>query len=205
MTLFSAKQDHARSNGRNIEPSLAGRVVTMTDKTILFKTMVRRLSHTLKKITHRLNPHSSFIGEQDLFQEALIQVWNRFDAGGLDDKTDSYILQGCYFHLKNYLRKNQDRPALVSMSSIMEQDGLEEVFFADDLACYDYLEGVLEIEAIESGMNEREKDVLFLSLEGMTTREIGKKLGVSHVSVVKTRNRIKENYERLSREKETSK
>jgi len=170
----------------------------MAGRAVLFKTMVKRLSYTLRRITHRLNPHSSFIGEQDLFQEALIQVWNRFSAGGLDDKTDSYILQGCYFHLKNYLRKNRDRSVLVSMSNIMEQGGSEEILFADDLACYDYLEGVLQIEAIESVMTGREKDVLSLCLEGMTTREIGKKLGVSHVSVVKTRNKIRKKYERLT-------
>jgi len=184
---------------------LQGRVETMTERTVLFEAMVGRLSRTLRRITHRLNPHSSFIGEQDLFQEALIQVWSRLEAGGLDDKTDSYILQGCYFHLKNYLRKNQDRTMLVTMSSIMDEDGMEEMLFADDLACYDYLEGALQIEAMERGMTAREKEVLFLCLEGMTTREIGKALGVSHVSVVKTRSKIKEKYEMLKGEKAISK
>jgi len=133
------------------------------DRTILFKAMVKRLSRALKRITHRLNPHSSFIGEQDLFQEALIQVWNRFSTGGLDDKTDSYILQGCYFYLKNYLRKNRDRSLLMSMASIMDQGGPEEVLFADDFACHDYLEGVLQIEAIESVMTKREGRAFSLS------------------------------------------
>ena len=114
----------------------------MTDRNSLFRTMVARLSPTLKRITHRLNPYSPFVGEEDLYQEALIQMWTRFSAGELDDKTDSYVLQGCYFHLKNYLRKNPERSALVSMSTVTEKDGWEEVLFADENACHDYLEGV---------------------------------------------------------------
>ena len=207
MRLFSSKYAHSGtplsgSERGSVEPSLSGRVVTMTDRNILFRTLVRRLSPTLKRITHRLTPDSSLIGEQDLFQEALIRMWTRFSAGELDGKTDSYILQGCYFHLRNYLRKNKERTVIVSVSSVTEEDSLEEVVLADDGACCDYLEGVLQIEAIESRMTQRENDVLLLCLEGLTTREIGKRLGVSHVSVVKTRNRIKEKYERLRKEKE---
>jgi len=207
MRLFPRKYAHSGMprSGRpgSVEPSLSGRVATVTDRNTLFRTMVRRLSPTLRRITRRLNPSSPLIGEQDLFQEALIQMWIRFTAGELDDKTDSYILQGCYFHLKNYLRKNPERTAIVSVSSIMEENGLEEIVFTDDNACGEYLEGTLQAEAMLSGMTRKEKEVLFLCLEGMTTREIGKRLGVSHVAVVKIRNRMKKKYESLRKEKGT--
>ena len=123
------------------------------------------------------------------------------ETTGLDDKTDSYMLQGCYFHLKNYIRKSQDSATLLSLNSIMEEDGphLEEILVAKDLASYDQVEGALQIEAVAgSGASQRERAVLFFSLEGMTTREIGKRLGISHVSVVKIRNKIKEKYRQLN-------
>ncbi len=166
-----------------------------------FEILVRKLSPTLRRIAGKLDCHFSFVDDQDLFQEALIHLWSRFKLGDLDDKTDSYILQGCYFHLKNYIRKTRDSAVLLSLSSIPDEDGarFEETLDAKTLASYDEVEGSLQIEAMaEGGITQREKDVLSFSLEGMTTREIGKKLGISHVSVVKIRNKIKEKYERLN-------
>jgi RNA polymerase sigma factor (sigma-70 family) len=166
-----------------------------------FENLVTRLSPTLRRITRKLNGHFSFMDDQDLFQEALIHLWSHFQSGRLDDKTDSYMLQGCYFHLKNYIRKSQDSATLLSLNSIMEEDGphLEEILVANDLASYDQVEGALQIEAMAGrGASQREKAVLFFCLEGMTMREIGKKLGISHVSVVKIRNRIKEKYQQLN-------
>lgn len=166
-----------------------------------FEALVTRLSPTLRRITRKLNGHFSFMDDQDLFQEALIHLWSHFQSGSLDDKTESYMLQGCYFHLKNYIRKSQDSATLLSLNSIMEEDGphLEEILVANDLASYDQVEGTLQIEAMAAGgVSPRERAVLFFCLEGMTMREIGKKLGISHVSVVKIRNRIKEKYQQLN-------
>ena len=166
-----------------------------------FEILVRKLSPTLRRIAGKLDCHFSFVDDQDLFQEALIHLWSRFKLGDLDDKTDSCILQGCYFHLKNYVGKTRDSAVLLSLSSIPDGDGarFEETLDAKALASYDEVEGSLQIEAMAgSGITQREKDVLSFSLEGMTTREIGKKLGISHVSVVKIRNKIKEKYERLN-------
>jgi RNA polymerase sigma factor (sigma-70 family) len=166
-----------------------------------FETLVRRLSPTLKRITCRMNGHFSFVDDQDLFQEALIHLWTHFASGELHDKTDSYMLQGCYFHLKNYIRKTQDPAVLLSLSHTADEEGPrpEEILDAQSLVSYDEVDGNLQIEAMaESGITQREKDVLLFCLEGMTTREIGKKLGISHVSVVKIRNRIREKYARLN-------
>jgi RNA polymerase sigma factor (sigma-70 family) len=167
---------------------------------VSFEALIAKLSPTLKRITCKLNGHFTFMDDQDLLQEALIHLWCDFQMGKLDDKTDSYILQGCYFHLKNYIRKTQDSAIMLSLNSIMEEDGphLEELLIADDLASYDRVEALLQIEAMGSGVSQRERDVLFFCLEGMTTREIGKKMGISHVSVVKIRNKIRERYQKLN-------
>lgn len=166
-----------------------------------FEILAKRLSTTLRRIAGKLDGNFSFVDDQDLFQEALIHLWSRFKTGELDDKTDSYILQGCYFHLRNYIRKTRDSAVLLSLSTIPDEDGavFEEALAAKNAASYDEVEGSLQVEAMAgSGITQREKDVLSFSLEGLTTREIGKKLGISHVSVVKIRNKIKERYERLN-------
>jgi RNA polymerase sigma factor (sigma-70 family) len=165
-----------------------------------FEALTARLSSTLKRITCKLNGHFTFMDDQDLLQEALIHLWCDFQKGLLDDKTDSYILQGCYFHLKNYIRKSQDSAIVLSLNSIMEEDGshLEEILIADNLASHDRVETLLLIEAMGSGIGQRERDVLFFCLEGMTMREIGKRMGISHVSVVKIRNKIRERYQTLN-------
>ncbi len=183
----------AHSKAISVEPMPKGGVSS-------FEALVARLSPTLKRITYRLNGHFTFMDDQDLLQEALIHLWTDFRRGFLNDKTDSYILQGCYFHLKNYIRKTQDSATMVSLNSISEEDGphLEEVLVADDFASGDQVETVLEIEAISGGISQRERDVLFFCLEGMTMREIGKKMGISHVSVLKIRNKIKERYQKLN-------
>ncbi len=165
-----------------------------------FETLVTRLSPTLKRISRKLDGRFSFLDHQDLFQEALLHLWTEFSSGALTDKTDSYVLQGCYYHLKNYIRKVQDGVLLMSLHGVDETDGspVEESLVSSDVCLYDEVDGNLQVERIvESGISQREKAVLFFSLEGMTTREIGDRLGVSHVSVVKTRNRLKERYERL--------
>lgn len=165
-----------------------------------FEALLLRLSPTLKRITRRLNGHFSFMDDQDLFQEAVLHLWTCFTSGELNDKTDSYVLQGCYYHLKNHIRKARDGETLLSLSGMSEDDGanLEEILSAGHISLHDKVEGDLQIAAIvESGVSEREKDVLLFSLEGMTTREIGLRLGVSHVSVVKTRNKLRERYEKL--------
>jgi RNA polymerase sigma factor (sigma-70 family) len=41
-------------------------------------------------------------------------------------------------------------------------------------------------------LNEREKVVFRLYLDGLTTRDIGTRLGISHVMVVKIKKKIKE-------------
>jgi RNA polymerase sigma factor (sigma-70 family) len=168
-----------------------------------FEVFVKRISPTLERITHRLNGHFTFMDHEDLFQEALVRLWTDFEAGALDDKTDSYVLQGCYYHLKNYIRKVQDKAPVVSLNSMVDEEltRLEEILEAEDVAPFDYVHGKMQVEALlESGLTQRERDVLALSMEGMTTREVGGKLGISHVAVVKVRNRLKARYEQLNGE-----
>ncbi|MBI5144197.1 MAG: hypothetical protein HZA30_03935, partial [Candidatus Omnitrophica bacterium] len=150
-----------------------------------FEDFIGRLTPTLRKITHKLNGHFSFFDDDDLFQEALTHLWVLFQEGRLDDKTDSYILQGCYFHLKNFLRRTKDKAKLVSLNELIGEEDphfLEEVLACKDAAPPEGMDAALLMEkAKASGLTEREMAVLSFTLDGLTVREIGQRLGISHV------------------------
>ncbi len=164
-----------------------------------FEILVNRISPILKRITYRLNGHFSFFDDEDLFQEALIRLWEDFQKGKLQDKTDSYILQGCHFHLKNYLRKVRSKMKLVSLDLLInDEDGrkLEETLLLqgeDSQNDIDYLNNKFLVEVIQNnGFTQREKEILSFCSQGLTTRVMGEKLGISHVRVIKLMHKIKD-------------
>jgi RNA polymerase sigma factor (sigma-70 family) len=165
-----------------------------------FENLFYRLKPPLKAITYRLNGHFCHFNHDDLLQEASVYLWNRFRDGYLQDKTDSYILQGCYFHLKNYIRTARDKASLVRLESLRnEEDEKIEVMLPRERDAYhdffDQMDSRASVEKIKNnGLTSREKEVFLLLLEGMTVREVGERLGISHVRVVKLKNRIKERY-----------
>ena len=46
-------------------------------------------------------------------------------------------------------------------------------------------------------MTRKEKEIVFFYLQGWTTREIGERLGISHVSIVKLEGKIREKCKKL--------
>lgn len=163
-----------------------------------FEELVKKISPTLKRITYKLNGHRVFFNDEDLYQEALLHLWQDFQTGRLDNKTDSYILQGCYFHLKNYIRNNKIRMRFISLDSILNREDadIHETSLLEDKSSSDYLDCLNDkylVETIQNnGLTLREKDVLLLCAEGLTTREIGLKLNISHVRVVKLMAQIRQ-------------
>lgn len=162
-----------------------------------FEEVVKRISPKLKGITHRLNWHFTFFDDDDLYQEAMSHLWVDYKDGKLFGKTDSYILQGCYFYLKNYIRKVRDKARLISMYTLLdkEEDSASEgvLCLKDAKSYFDDMNNKILIEDIlNDGLTKREKEVFLLCLENLTTREIGKRLGISHVRVIK----VKKNFSR---------
>ena len=166
----------------------------MKDK---FEDLIRKLSPTLRRITHKLNGHFTFFDEDDLFQEALENLWISYNNNKLSDKTDSYVLQGCYFYLKNYIRTTLDKAKLVSLQKLTEEgDSSVEAFLGyEDHRIEENVENkaILESEAVRR-MTGRERAILKLSMDGMTVREIGQKIGVSHVMVIKIRKNMRKRF-----------
>ena len=166
---------------------------------VTFEGLVKRISPTLKRITYKLNGHFSFFNDEDLFQEAMIHLWVDFQKGRIQDKTDSYILQGCYFHLKNFLRKVRPKIKSVSLELLInDEDGrsVEETLLSrvnDSQNDIDYLNNKFLIETIQNnGFTQRDKEIISFCAEGLTTRAMGEKLGISHVRVIKLMHRIKD-------------
>jgi len=162
-----------------------------------FEELNKKLSPTIKRIAWRLNGHYRSFNHDDLYQEATIHLWNSFLSGKLDDKTDSYVLQGCYFHLKNYIRKVNERSNVVSINtaSSMDENVTVENILGEYWACQDcrgQLHNKFLVQSIlNNGFNPREKRLLEYYSQGLTTRDIGKRMGISHVSVVKMMQKIR--------------
>jgi RNA polymerase sigma factor (sigma-70 family) len=161
-----------------------------------FEFLIKRLSAKLKGISYRLNHNFTFFNEEDLYQEALLHLWNALNTGKLNDKTDSYILQGCYFYLKNYIRVHKDKIKPFSLDAHFEneEDQNRESLTIKDERCelfFDRLNDKLLAEVIcNNGLTKKEKRLLPLFAEGLTTREIGRCVGISHVRVIKMRREI---------------
>jgi RNA polymerase sigma factor (sigma-70 family) len=161
-----------------------------------FEGMVEKYSPTLKRIAGKLKSQDVFFDDEDLYQEALLHLWNAHREGTIGDKTDSYILQGCYYHLKNHLRTLRDKAVFISLNNPAGDEGtaVEVIAYFEEVSALDYLEGKLHIQSVlqESGLNDREEEVLRLLMEGMTVREVGTQMGISHVMIVRIKTRIGE-------------
>lgn len=161
-----------------------------------FDTIVERISPTLKNITYKLNGHYTFFNDDDLLQESLLHLWLEYQDGRLKNKTDSYILQGCYYYLKNYLRKVNADTKFVSIEALNDDENAssKEILSLRDRHSekdFDNLNNKIIVEKIMESIDKRERKVLALIARGLTTREIGDELDMSHVAVIKITNKIR--------------
>jgi RNA polymerase sigma factor (sigma-70 family) len=166
----------------------------------IFNKLHTRLSPTIRRISQKLSFRFSFVDEADLYQEALLHLWTSFSDKGSEEKTDSFILQGCYFHLRNHIRTIQENAITVNLSDPVDEDGtcLGELLPWEGISVSDEVEGKLQLEALKAdGMTKQELAVLTMSLENFTTREIGSELGVSHVRVVKIKDKLRDRYKNV--------
>ena len=164
-----------------------------------FNELLKKLTPTLRRIIYRLHARDSFFNDDDLYQEAVLRLWKDFCSHKLEGKTDSYILQGCYFHLKNYMRTARDKRRVVSIDACVpgdQEEHREGGFFLVDERSLNYRDNLhvvlLAQTILNNGFTTKEKDILNYYAQGLTTRQIGSRLGVSHVRIVKMMGMIRQ-------------
>jgi len=159
-----------------------------------FTALIARLEPGIKGIARKLKTRSRLLDEDDLSQMALIRLWTGYSEGRVRGKTDSYLLQGCYHHLRNELRLRRNKAKELSVEDIETPEGVswEDAVLVDPGSLEEQVEARQLLTAVRAaGLTNKEEIVLSLSLDGWTVREIGERLGVSHVQTVKHRNNIR--------------
>ncbi len=158
-----------------------------------FEKLLKELSPSLQRLAKKLGPCPPYLSTDDLYQEGLLHLWKQWKQGKTEGKNQSYLLKGCYFHLKNFLRCQNSKIELTTFTPTIN---LTEILANQpDTSLYsdEEVEYKLLTEAIlENGLTKREKEVFSLLLEDLTVREIGEKLGISHVRVIKVRESIRQ-------------
>ena len=136
------------------------------------------------------------IGKEDLYQEAVVSLYERYLKGELNEKNNTYLINSCRFALNNYLRKARPKIKTSSLEEIGE-DNLDESAATKDESPNNDEEFFVEEIVSSAKLNPREVRVLKLLFAGYTCRDAGKFLGISHVMILKIKKHIEEKIKRL--------
>ena len=158
-----------------------------------FEALYKRVSPRLKRIASFYGKRGCSFDRDDLYQEMTGHLWNKFKDGVPAGLNDTYIIKGCEFHILNYMRKEKEKIRRVSLEEPLNESGdtLRETLQGNLMPLDVLVDRKMLVDYImNNGFSKREKDVFALLLEGHTVREVGEKLGISHVMVVKLKNKI---------------
>lgn len=170
-----------------------------------FEIVIKNLSVKLKAIIKNVHINVAFIDSDDLYQEVILHLWEKYNQNELLNKTESYVLQGCFYFIKNYLRTRYKKIDHYIQSIHVLNDELGDSWekkryhFMNTSLC-DFSETEILTKDIFNLLDKREQDVFSLSLLGLTKREIGSHLSISHVMVIKIEKRIRNKCETIMRE-----
>lgn len=168
-----------------------------------FEDLLETIKPKLKQLALRYDRYLSYCSEEDMLGEMMGFLWAQWRTGKLDDKTESYIVQACYFHLRNYLRKAKDMYACISIDAGPAEEGRNLKDSIPDAvpAVPEYVEGNNAVARTmdAGGLNRMERIVFEMLLCGYTVREIGEKLDVSHTMVVKHKKNILKKVSKINR------
>jgi DNA-directed RNA polymerase specialized sigma subunit len=173
-----------------------------------FEVFAHTIEPKLKQIALKYRHIGAYTDEDDLFNEMLVFLWDCWQRDILADKTESYIVQACYFHLRNYLRTMQENNRLVSLDEgggdaenggengdsvprlrdMLPDAGPDLPKIAEGNALYEKI--------MSNGLRKIEKEIIRLLCDGCTVREVGDHLHMSHAMVIKYRKNISEKVSR---------
>jgi len=158
-----------------------------------FDELYNRISPRLRKIAFFYSAREHAFDRYDLYQEMASHLWSNFRDGVPEGLKDTYIIKGCEFHILNYMRKEREKVYKISMEEPLNENGdtLRETLSDGAERLDRTVDKKMIVEHImNNGFSKREKDVFGLLLNGYTVREAGERLGISHVMVVKLKNRL---------------
>ena len=169
-----------------------------------FETRFENILEKLRNIAAKYSGICSYTDSEDLYAEMKFQLWKLWREGVLDGKTESYITQACYFHIRNYLRTVKDPVKLVSLeepfdpasNSSDDIGGDSPARLADIMPdglpgiSESFESGALYEKIMNNGFSTLEKHIVRCLYDGYTVREIGRLLGFSHVMIVKHKKQI---------------
>ncbi|HAM38311.1 MAG TPA: hypothetical protein DCP53_02760 [Elusimicrobia bacterium] len=158
-----------------------------------FNDIIELVKKELEQISLRYNNYSNYVDKNDLFSEMILHLWQEWKCKKFDNKTKSYIIQSCYFYLRNYLRINEDKYKILSLDDSVNDDGLtvKDTISDNSVPMLDVVEYDMVFQKIvNNGLSRIEKEIYKLIYNEYTVREIGKKLNISHTMVVKHKKNI---------------
>ncbi len=154
----------------------------------------------LGKIVVRLTSNPAL--REDLMQEALIHLWQVQEQN--PGQTKNWYLQNCRYHLLHYLASGRSvdspkrRASQVHPSDQDENsDDLLDRFEGSDTVLQDVSARDM-LSSLSKWLSGREMSILQWLSEGQGTREIAKRLGISHPMVIKYRRKIAALAEKLA-------
>ncbi|MFA5857458.1 MAG: sigma-70 family RNA polymerase sigma factor [Elusimicrobiota bacterium] len=163
-----------------------------------FEFFIGRVYPKLVGIAKKVNTSLISVDEEDLLQEMRLHLWRIWQKGEFEDKTESYLLQGCWFYIKNYLRVVGDKTGVVSIDELVSNERLspENIFYDNFPSIHEFVIGKIMIENVVGGsLTKREQEVLGLASDGYNLREIGTRLGISFVRVSTIKKHIYKKFE----------
>ena len=166
--------------------------------------ILNKIKYQLKAIIYKLNIKYQYIDSDDLYQEAILYLWQQYNTGKLKNKNNSYILQGCYYYLKNHIRKyvkfkeNQiNYNFYYNTDKSKKEIGEGNKLNYPEPTSYD-LDEYLYYDEFKKDLSFKEKALLNMRFRGLSSREIGKELGISHTMVSRMRRKIIDKYKFLN-------
>jgi RNA polymerase sigma factor (sigma-70 family) len=131
---------------------------------------------------------------EDLMQEALIHLWQVQEQN--PGQTRYWYVQNCRFHVLHYLASGRSVDSFKRRNGQVhpreQSDGeadLLDTFESSDTLVEDISARDI-IFLLSKRLSEREKQVLKWLAEGHGTREIARRLNISHPMVIKHRRKI---------------
>jgi DNA-directed RNA polymerase specialized sigma24 family protein len=152
----------------------------------------RQTHQSLRRIVGRIAANATL--QEDLMQEALLHLWQQ-EIQRPDQKL-SWYLQGCRFHLNNYISrgrsvdsaKRRSTTAAGSMNGSDMEALLDESEFGG--AAFAAVCARDMVAQLSNWMPPIERQIVGYLADGLTIREIAGRLDVSHTAVIKHRRKI---------------